>query len=342
MIRIPVLRSALCCCVVSSLSISRVTSGSVPRRLVSLEVAASAERMRHFQERIQECNTVPPNVELAEFKVQGLKAGEVYLETADMLASYHEVFVFNPSTRTLGLVPDLEAATPAERTEAISKVTASLRKKGVVTGWRDELISVAPTRDHEPILSIERAAYPLMGVAGYGVHVNGFVRDPGAPGGLKLWVATRAKTKQTWPGLRDCIVAGQISDGLSPSRTVVLECEEEAGIPMAIAASARPCGAVSYRGVDEWGRLKRDVLFVFDLELPPDFKPTPTDGEVEDFELWDLDRVACLLEGTEQGKPFKPNVALVVIDFLVRHGFIEPDDPGYLPLVSSLRSGQCA
>ena len=28
------------------------------------------------------------------------------------------------------------------------------------------------------------------------------------------------------------------------------------------------------------GRLKRDVLFVYDLELPADFVPTPVDGEV--------------------------------------------------------------
>ena len=49
-------------------------------------------------------------------------------------------------------------------------------------------------------------AAPAVGVvlvlgaprARYGAHVNGFVRDPSAPGGLLLWVATRSKSKQTW------------------------------------------------------------------------------------------------------------------------------------------------
>jgi hypothetical protein len=104
--------------------------------------------------------------------------------------------------------------------------------------------------------------------------------------------------------------------------------------------------------------LKRDVLFVFDLELPLDFVPTPVDGEVEGFELWDLEQVCRLIEATADcgaadtasagileangGSPYKPNVALVVVDFLVRHGVLSPDEPGYLPLVASLRSGNCA
>jgi len=91
-----------------------------------------------------------------------------------------------------------------------------------------------------------------------------------------------------------------------------------------------------------------------------DFVPTPVDGEVEGFELWDLERVCRLIEATADygasnvdvtgtgtsaaagGSPYKPNVALVVVDFLVRRGVLSPDEPGYLPLVASLRSGTCA
>jgi hypothetical protein len=57
--------------------------------------------------------------------------------------------------------------------------------------------------------------------------------------------------KPTWPGLRDHLVAGQISGGLGPTETMVKECGEEAGIAEALAATATPAGAVSYRGVDE-------------------------------------------------------------------------------------------
>ena len=295
-----------------------------------------AGRMTSFQSCVDACNTLPTG-KLVPLEVAGIQAGEMVEATAEMLAVYSDVFVF--SGRALTLTEALERGSPAERTEAISTVAASLRDAGVVTGWRNELVTVAAHFGEPPLFEMERAAYPLLGIAGYGAHVNGFVRDPSAPGGIKLWVATRSKAKQTWPGMRDHIVAGQISEGLSPTATVVKECEEEAGIPQDLAACAKPAGAVSYKGMDEEGRLKQDVLFVYDLELPHDFEPVAVDGEVESFELWTLDRVVALLEGTHDGEPYKPNVALVVIDFLLRQGFISPDEPGYLPLLASLRSG---
>jgi hypothetical protein len=43
----------------------------------------------------------------------------------------------------------------------------------------------------------------------------------------------------------------------------------------------------------------------------------------------------------ECADPIKPNCYLVIIDFLVRRGFVSPDTPGYLDLVRELRSGDC-
>jgi 8-oxo-dGTP pyrophosphatase MutT (NUDIX family) len=298
----------------------------------------SQERMSKFQSRVTELNRLPPQTKLVPFLVEGKTAGEVFEKTASMLLGYD---AFRLDDGKLLLSPELESSTPAERTKVLAKVADDLRERGVVTGWRNELVTVAASFGAPPVFSMERAAYPLFGIAGYGVHVNGFVRDGATPGGVRLWVATRSRRKPTWPGLRDHIVAGQISAGFSPTATVVKEAEEEAGIPATLAATARCVGAVSYRGVDEGGRLKRDVLFCYDLELPRSFVPSPVDGEVEGFELWDLERVCRLLEGIEPGPSYKPNVALVVLDFLVRWGVIGPDSPGYLPLVASLRSGTC-
>lgn len=52
------------------------------------------------------------------------------------------------------------------------------------------------------------------------------------------------------------------------------ECGEEAGIPPELAATAVAAGAVSYTALQPAG-VKRDVLFVYDLRLPPDFMPSP-------------------------------------------------------------------
>lgn len=46
----------------------------------------------------------------------------------------------------------------------------------------------------------------------------------------------------------------------------------------------------SYVYEDERG-IQPDVQFCFDLQLPLDFKPTPMDGEVENFKLCTIDEV---------------------------------------------------
>ena len=89
--------------------------------------------------------------------------------------------------------------------------------------------------------------------------------------------------------------------------------------------------------MDEQRRLKNDVLFCYDLELPRAFTPVVVDGEVESFQLCDVAQILALVEARQ----FKPNVVLVLADFLVRHGIITPEMPGFLPLVAALRQGDC-
>lgn len=296
--------------------------------------------MKDFARRVEENNG--PLGDGVEFVLDGASVGQLQPEFAELIASYDSCFAWTSASKTsLGLAPVVAAGSCDERTAAVAEVTASLKERGVVTGWRDELVTVATRFDAPPALMMERAAYPLFGIKGYGAHLNGFVRCP--DGQTRLWIGKRAATKQTWPGKRDHLVAGQIGGGLSPQETIIKECFEEAGIPEPLARTSRPVGFVSYRGQDEQGRLKNDVLFCFDLELPADFKPEPVDGEVESFELMDLEAVADLIQASpEDPGAFKPNVNLVIIDFLVRHGFVPPDAPGYLPLVASLKSGPCS
>ena len=167
-------------------------------------------------------------------------------------------------------------------------------------------------------------------------------------------MARRAATKPTWPGALDHIVAGGQPYGLSLAENVVKECGEEAGIPAELAAKAVPVGAVSYTSLQSGARLKRDVLFCYDLELPESFTPVPQDGEVEEFFLMSLPEVAAIIA---QGIPstssitemaaaadekYKDNCNLVVIDFLIRHGVLAPDTDSYLTVLRGLRAGDCS
>ena len=85
---------------------------------------------------------------------------------------------------------------------------------------------------------------------------------------------------------------------------------------------------------------ERVVLFCFDLYLPNDFQPKPVDGEVEQFYLYNIEQVLSMM-AKDYPDPMKPNCYMVVIDFLIRHGFVSPDVPGYLDLVRELRTGCC-
>jgi hypothetical protein len=76
-------------------------------------------------------------------------------------------------------------------------------------------------------------------------------------------------------------------------------------------------------------------MHCYDLELPADFHPRCNDGEVETFYLWPVEQVMETVRDTEE---FKPNCNLVIIDFLVRHGYLDQDAPDYLEIIQGLRA----
>nr|DAD44754.1 TPA_asm: hypothetical protein HUJ06_002984 [Nelumbo nucifera] len=126
--------------------------------------------------------------------------------------------------------------------------------------------------------------------------------------------------------------------GITCKENILKECEEEAGLPRSISNRAVPVGVVSYMDINGYS-FKRDVLFCYDLELPDEFIPTNQDGEVESFKLVPVTHVMNIIRRVEF---FKPNCSLVITDFLFRHGYISPENDGYLQLLQSLRSGDCS
>jgi 8-oxo-dGTP pyrophosphatase MutT (NUDIX family) len=157
-----------------------------------------------------------------------------------------------------------------------------------------------------------------------------------------MWLGRRSSTKPTWPGLLDCLAAGGMAAGEMPLQAMRKEAGEEAGVPDSMHAAIRPCGGVSYTGFDATGwALKRDVLYTFDLRCPDAFVPEPVDGEVESFTLVPIDEVRSMVARQVDEGLFKPNVAVVIVDFLVRHGFVSPNDDGYLELLAELRNAEC-
>ena len=278
-----------------------------------------------FSDRIAACAEYDPD-HYRPFLVDGIEVGRVRHDYARALGPHADVF--HVGSDEVRLADGLTGF--RRRTEAIDGVLKQLAEGGVLGGWRDEQYAVAAGPAHEPLFTMERAAVPLFGVMGYGVHLNGTVRDGG---GLKMWIARRSMDKHTGPGKLDQIVAGGLPAGISPLDNLIKECAEEAGIEPGQAVLASPEGEVSIRTGHADG-LYREILYIYDLDLAADFHPVNADGEVDDFYLWPLDRVIEVVRDTDD---FEFDCALVVIDFLVRHGFIGPDHPEYRTIVGGLR-----
>lgn len=223
---------------------------------------------------------------------------------------------------------------PDARTEALNAMLKPLSGDGEVPPWRGEYCDVAWRFGGPPLFRVERSHQPVLGVRGYGVHLNGFTRHGPGLDGLRMWIATRADSCPMFPSQRDNIAAGGHATGHTVQDTLAKEAREEASIPDALARQAVAAGLVSYK-IALSGGIRNEVLFCYDLELPPEFEPVNTDGEVAGFELWPLARV---IETIRDGMDFKFNVPLVLIDFLIRHGALTPDtEPDYESLILGLR-----
>lgn len=279
-------------------------------------------------DRVRACQVFDPAA-YRPFVVAGQQVGRVGHGLAEELRRFDALEVDR------GAVVLRDAlATPAARTQAMAEVCLKLAEEGRTRPWRDEPYPVATAFSAPVLFTMERAAVPLFGVRGYGVHLNGIVEDAGG-GPPEMWIGVRALDKPTGPGKLDQMVAGGLPAGIGVFDNLVKECAEEADVPEALARQARPVGVTAYVTERDEG-LRDDVLFNYDLSLPPDFVPRNTDGEVERFELKTIDEVREILETTDA---FKFNTALVAIDFLVRRGLIGPEHPDYVALVRGLHGG---
>ena len=263
------------------------------------------------------------------FRIDGVQVGRVTDTGAGLLAEFPDVF--QVSREAVALHPglsDLET-----RSAAVHDALVRLAARGDVRQPRGETYGISESWNAPTRLRLDRGLVPMFGVKSYGVHVNGFVRGDD---GLKMWIGRRAPDKRVAPNKLDHMVAGGLAHGYSVDETVVKEASEEADVPEALARQAKPVGALSYVTELEQG-LRDDTLFLFDLELPRDFVPRNTDGELTGFELWDAAAVMARVRETDD---FKFNVAPALIDFFLRHGLLDPDrEPDYLPIVRQLRAG---
>lgn len=281
--------------------------------------------------------------EYFEFKLEGCDSclGLIPLRVAEQLPLTSDwvkddkarTFTFQPS----GVPSDANEAAQ-HRTDTLATYLQETREAtifGVLDGWRDELYPVyGPGR--QLLFSMERSAAALFGIVTYGVHMTAYTQSEG---GIKIWTPRRSPTKQTYPNMLDNTVAGGLSTGEKPFDCLIRESMEEASIPADVVKNAKPCGTMTYfyvrdeRAGGEVGLCQPECQYVYDLVLPEDVIPKPGDNEAVDFQLMSLEEVKTAMAAGR----FKPNCAMLLVDFFVRHGVITAEnEPRYIEIVNRL------
>ncbi|MCY7387667.1 MAG: DUF4743 domain-containing protein [Burkholderiales bacterium] len=276
---------------------------------------------------VQTACAFDPTDSLLPFTVQGVLAGWMKRSFAERLTEWPEFF--SVRQRGVGMLGDFE--TPLHRSVAIAEVVESLATETVINGWRGELVTVAETFYSPPLFHIERAASRYFGLTMYASHLNGLTMRHGE---MHMWIAQRADAKAVDPGKLDNLAAGRIARGMSPFETLVKESFEEAGIPPELAKTSISTGAVRCKREVEEG-LHHEIMFVHDLILPETFTPQNQDGEVSGFQCVPVAEMMARLE--KNPDEFTVDAALVVLDCLIRRGYINPNRKDYLEIIHALR-----
>ena len=279
-----------------------------------------------YLDKIYVCNAWEPAA-FVPFIRRGERLGSLRRSAAEALRRWPTQFrVTETAVEWVETPDDFEGCTLA-----LAEVSRGLVDEGVIPYLHGEQYPVTAGGREAARCLIDRACAPFFGMRAFGQHLNGFVRTAR---GIEMWIGRRSADRKLYPGRLDNLVAGGLPHGIALVENLRKECAEEAGMPPTLVDRAVAVGAVTYCRDSDRG-LKPDVMFCYDLELPEDFEPRCTDGEVETFYRLPVQEVAQIVRETHD---FKLNCNLVIIDFLVRHGLIPQDDPQYVAIIQGLRS----
>ena len=242
-----------------------------------------------------------------------------------------DVFLYDGGS--LHLNPEL--TTYAARTEAVDGLLLEASEQGILppkTDYShiggDDWYSVGDR--HKPLFEMRRFYVVYLGVRGYASRLNAYHDG-------QMWVVKRGTGVHEYPGRYDTLVgAGQVI-----RRTIwehlLVEAHEEAGLTPADCKNIQSTSMLHIFRRTSRGFLFDENIYLYDLDTGGTITPhIVNEWEVQKIELWPFAKVLHAIHNTEE---FRPEAALCLIDFFIRHGVITPDnEPDYDALCFGLRS----
>ena len=277
-----------------------------------------------YLDRIKECNEYREDDKIP-FILDGKRVGQIRESYKDYLLKSN-IFIFENGIFTL--VEHLK--TFEERTVALKVFAQQIYKDKISNTFMHEQYPIIESFTSKPLAFVDRSISSLLGLISFGQHLNAYVMTES---GMKMWIARRAYDRGYEAGKLDHMVAGGLAYDIESSKNLEKECYEEAGMSVELASRAKSVGFVTYKYDYTLGG-KVDIIYCYDIELDASFTPVCTDGEVEEFYLIPIEEVAKIVRTSHD---FKVNCNLVIIDFLVRHGYLSVEDDDYIDIVNGLR-----
>ena len=193
-----------------------------------------------------------------------------------------------------------------------------LLEKKIISKVTGENFPCVSSLGQKELFKLERSLVEFLGIRGYGVHLIAYVRTLKRKK-IKVWIPLRSANKRIEPNKLDNTVAGGIASGETVFEALIREGFEEASFKRSIFNNVVQAGTINYFWRNKKLSLRRDTLFLFDLELPKNIIPLNNDGEVSKFNLYSSDKVIDKIKHTND---FKKNCALVFASFFIRKGLI--------------------
>ena len=270
-----------------------------------LNISLSAQALKTLFDRLIQQSQQSAQPGSKRLRIAGSLCGWVFPTAALALDGLSDV-----STNATEMEIGARFTTGPELDQLLVTVAETLRAAGCAPGWRNELLDIwaAPSAAPVRLGAIERGVMRPLGLLTRAVHLNAWSTRG------ELWVARRALTKATDPGMWDTLVGGLVGSQEEVDLALVRETDEEAGLDAPDIAQRTALRAITRmnRRLPE-GLQVEDVL-TCECVLPEHITPKNRDGEVMDIQCLSPETVYEML----QSGAFTVEASIVIAEDLLR------------------------